>query len=305
MRFKHLPNLLRLGAFVVFVSCATAVWSLRAASAHVREGMLSLGREMMQYADGSSMGRTRTLQINGASLDFASGSTRDGLSTVLDFYRDRCATRDGISRQLSDMEGTLPPTGPAATPSARPLSTFRVDDGARGYVACFDVGQRQLSPNELVRRLQAFVASGDLSELGHLRYLYAERLGSGRTRFVGFWSDGEVNVVHMFPTTGDAPGEDPENIPRPNGMRRMLSAREIEHPYSMSIFSGTDGSDVVESHFRTEMPHHGWHLIPPRGPDAEAHTRHMLTFERGNATATIVVTSGHGNQTAVTVLTAH
>ena len=37
LRFKYLPNLLRLGAFMFVVSGAITLWTLHAAAAHVRE----------------------------------------------------------------------------------------------------------------------------------------------------------------------------------------------------------------------------------------------------------------------------
>jgi hypothetical protein len=139
--------------------------------------------------------------------------------------------------------------------------------------------------------------------VGRLRYLYAERTSTGRTRFLGFWSDGSVNIKNMFPTHGDVPGEDPEGIARPANMRRLLSAREVQAPYSMTIYAGVAPIDTVESHFRNEMPQQGWNLIPMTR-EVDLHGRRMLTFERGNVTATLVLTRRAGEQTAVTVLTA-
>jgi hypothetical protein len=307
LRIKYLPNMLRLGAFGLVVSMALMLVTVRAAATHVREGMMSFGREMMQYADQHAMGQTRTLSINGTYLEFASGSTSDGLDRVLTYYQQRCAARDGASRELADVIGRLPPTATGARPSgsdsAQALSTFRVGDDQRGYVACFDVGNTRLTTHEILRRVRAAMDSGDLSEVGRLRYLYAERTSTGRTRFLGFWSDGSVNIKSMFPTTGDAPGEDPEGIARPTNMRRLLSAREVEAPYSMNIYAGVAPIDSVENHFRSEMPRQGWNLIPmPR--DVDLHGQRMLTYERGNVTATVILSRREGDQTAVTVLTA-
>ena len=307
LRTKYLPNLIRLGAFGLVVSFGLTLISVRAAATHVREGMMSFGREMMQYADRHAMGEARTLSINGTYLEFASGSTRDSLDTVLSYYQSRCAARDGASRELADVIGRLPPTAtgprPTGATSEHALSTFRVGDEQRGYVACFDVGNTRLTPNEILRRVRAAIDSGDLSDVGRLRYLYAERSGSGRTRFLGFWSDGEVNVRHMFPTTGDVPGEEPEGIARPGNMRRMMSAREVDQPYSINIYAGISPIDTVESHYRAEMPRQGWNLIPmPRTVDL--HGQRMLTYERGNVTATLILARREGDQTAVTVLTA-
>ncbi len=317
LKIKYLPNVIRLTAFALVVSTALMLFSVRAAATHVREGMMSFGREMMEYADRHSMGQTRTLQINGAYLQFASGSTSDNVDRVLSFYQQRCGAHDGLTAHLTDQVGQVPPPAPLtgasasahapatqSSPRQRTPGTLRVDEADRGYVACFDVGSARLTPAEIVRRLRAFVASGDLAEVGRMRYLYAERSPTGRTRFIGFWSDGEVNVRHMFPTTGDVPGEDPADVPRPAGMRRLLDAREIDRPYSMSIFSGAGRPEAVEAQFRDQMPRHGWSLIPMRGPAPDLQGQRMVTYERGNVTATVILGSRRGDHTTVTVLMA-
>jgi len=310
LRLKYLPNILRLAAFVLTVGVVLAVFSARAAASRTREGMLSFGRQMLEYADRTALGETRTLAINGVNLDFAVGSTADPVETVLNYYADRCAARGTTARAPSDVQGQLPPESTVPVDSSRVSTrqrgwvTSRQSNEARGYVACLDTGNVELTSAEILRRVQAFVAGGDLSEVGRLRYLYAERASHDRTRFVGFWSDGPVRLLAMFPSHGDAPGIDVSDVPRPAGMRRILSAREVNQPYLLAMYAGNQPRSVLESHFASSMPAAGYTLLPPRGGHADPAAERMLTYERGNRTVTIVLGESGGASSA-TVLAAH
>jgi hypothetical protein len=71
----------------------------------------------------------------------------------------------------------------------------------------------------------------------------------------------------------------------------------------MTIYAGVSPIESVETHFRNEMPRQGWNLIPMTR-EVDLHGQRMLTYERGNVTATLVLSRREGDQTAVTVLTA-
>jgi hypothetical protein len=259
---------------------------------------------MMRYADDRAMGPVRRMEINGAQLEFATGTTDDSVRTVLDHYARRCASRSGrVDEQLAEIAHRANANGAPSTGEGQSsLTTIRHSTDNQGYVACLDVGETRLTVEEIQRRVESFVRTGNLTDVGRMRYLYAERSSTGRTRFLGFWTDNEINVTRMFPTTGDAPGEDPADVPRAPGLRRLLQASEVGEQYSMSIFAGAAPRERVEQHYRTEMPRHGWTLIPMRGGQPDLRGQSMLTFEKGATTVSLVFDTTSGGQTNVTAL---
>ena len=60
-----------------------------------------------------------------------------------------------------------------------------------------------------------------LGRLGDLRYVYARALEGGRSHVVTVWTEGSIRLDRLFPTGGDAPGEDPPALPRPPGLARQ------------------------------------------------------------------------------------
>ena len=109
----------------------------------------------------------------------------------------------------------------------------------------------------------------------------------------------------MFPSRGDAPGDDPEGVARPDGMRRLLSARDIAQPYGMTVYAGAASMDTLETHYRREMPRTGWRLIPPHGQPADLGGQRLMVFERGNTTANVVLAPSNSAGSTATVLLAH
>lgn len=305
-RFKYLPNLIRLGFFCLIVSCGLLFFTIRAVARNVDEGMLSLGHQMMRYVDQRAMGEVRHMFLNGARIEFATGTTNDPVSTVLDYYQRRCAEHDGsIREQLAEIAQSTQRNGRAQREEPTPnisLNTLRAGSENQGFVACLDLGNARLTPSEILQRLESFARTGNLTDVGRMRYLYAERSASGRTRFIGFWSDSELNIQRMFPTSGDAPGEDLPDVPRAPGLRRLLHAFEEGQRYAMTIHAGTTSKQQVEQHFRREMPRHGWTFIPMHGgtPDLQGQT--MLTYERGSTTVSLIIGTGADGQTSVTTL---
>lgn len=305
-RFRHIPNVLRLAAFGAVVSTGVVALSVRAAARNVDEGLLSLGAQMMRYADQRTLAAARRMEINGAQIEFATGNTRDPVHTVLDYYQARCTAHSGaLAEQIEALVATHPggrSRALASLPANLPShTTIRHEVQDQGYVACLDVGATRLTSEETLRRLQSFVRTGNLADVGRMRYLYASHTQRSGTHLVGIWSDSDVNVYRMFPTTGDAPGNDPVDVPRAPGLRRVLSAREVGPAYGMSIFAGNAPRTVIEQHYRRELPRHGWTYIAARGPQGDLDGQTLLTYEKGASSVSLVIDDRDG-QTTVTAL---
>src|SRR5690606_22133580 len=110
------------------------------------------------------------------------------------------------------------------------------------------------------------------SELGLIRYLYAERLASGKTRVILFWNNGPLDLDNMFPAVGDASGSDSRVLPRPPESRRTLSAAVEGMPYAVRTYASNRNIDQVKQFYQLWMEEQHWQL----GAEAEG----TLTYFR-------------------------
>lgn len=275
-----LPNLARLFAFLLAVYAVGMVVVARQVRAETDEILLGVGAQMMAYAEADAQDAPRTLRLNGQRLLFGSGHTRDhSVGEVLDFFEGRCRSRDG---RLVDQLGELAAARQIEAPDTSMMdATLREETGRGGFVACFDVGEEREGIEGLVARLQAFADTGNLARMGGLRYAYARPTEDGGTHFLVFHTDEELNVYEMFPATGDAPGVDVEDLPRPANVRRLMSAWEEGDPHSLSMYTSTTRSaDELRTWYSRELPGSGWELVEPSEAQRERFTRHWEEDDR-------------------------
>lgn len=205
------------------------------AKAYVDEFARDVGGEMLRYSGADQQDAQRTLVVNGLRIRVGSGGTPGAPRQVLDEFQARCRQR-GIRFDAH-------PSAQAAVAAHRlpfasnlPLDgVLRLDDGDRGYLACLDTAGREVSPDELLQRARRFLADGDLSHLGELRFAMVERHGA-RTSYLAIWSEGAFPLGRAFPATGDAPGRDPAGVPRVPGTRRILSAWQADATPMVAIY---------------------------------------------------------------------
>ncbi|MBX3250766.1 MAG: hypothetical protein KF901_26540 [Myxococcales bacterium] len=304
-----LPKVGRLLGFLAVVYAVTLVFAARSASAEVDELMMGLGAEMLRFPD-STQGRVRELRLNGAPIQMMTGVTDKSLDEVLAYFEARCQEHDGgvaeTVRGLLEAEGA-----DALGLDARAMDTTLVANyGNRGFVACLDPGERaDLRESEsLLARARRALESGKIGDLGHLRYLYAERYREGDRRWgthlVSIFSDDDLDIRRLFPERGDAPGVDPEAVPRAEGLRRILSAHEVGKPYGMTLYTSTDRTaDGLASWYRRALTDAGWRPLTARdGERVRIDGQHLVTATLGDRLVTLVVGELDGAAT-VTVLT--
>jgi hypothetical protein len=294
----------RLITFVLVVLAGAVVFFGYRARAQVGEVLLSLGAQMMQYDEARRQDEPRALFLNGERLSFASGTTDHEVSRVLDYYEARCAERAGHFaeqfRAVAASRGITDPEGDGDFFDG----VLRAEEDDRGVVACLDMGAEAVAPEGIAARWERFQRTNDLSDFGALRYVYARR-ADGRTHFVTFWTDGSFKLLDMFPTTGDAPGRDPEDVPRPPDGRRLFAAYEDGHPQSMTVYEGSARDAAgLRAYYRDAMDDAGWHLLElptDRDPHA-AENAHTLVFERAERMVTLVFSDDDVGGGTTTVL---
>jgi len=250
----RIGGILRVLCFVVLAQLGALVLSLRAAEARASEAMLSVGSELMRL-DTPTPGRARTLFLNGAQIHLRTATTTDDVRSVLDRFQSVCRKRAGI-----DMPRAVSTKLEAASPHSRPAmldGVIRAETTDQGAVGCVDTG-KPLTLAAVVERLEAFARTGDLASVGELRYVFARRV-DGKTNVLMLWSEGQMPLVEMFPATGDAPGQDSADIPRPPGARRLLSASESGQPYSTTAYVVPNGDlRSTVSFYKRSLQDAGW-----------------------------------------------
>jgi hypothetical protein len=311
---QYAPNTIRVVALGLVVGNAVIAVTLKATADTSREGLRSLGRSMLRYADGRTMNSVRSLSLNGLETRFATGSTTDSVRQVMDFYAARCREVDG---QMSAQVRERLPAGSSGRPLPadfddtvsvnEAVTMIRFVTDTEGMLVCFDAGRGRVDYVEFINRVRQAVERGDVTGAADFRYVYASRLGAGdrTTHVAGFWTEGSaINPGRMFPESGDAPGRAVPSLPRPAGLRRTLSAYERGTPYSYSMFAGATPSGQVEQQLRRDLVAQGWTFVPinPRGARQVGAVRpgeHLLSFERGPANVMFHVTAEGGRTSVV------
>jgi hypothetical protein len=286
---------LRLGAFLFCLQFSVALVVAHRARAEVRDLMRSVGSQMMMLGENVRVAKPRTLMVNGAELRLRV-QTVEGMSFqhVLDVLEERCRSRNGrFHEQIEAFRGRAKLTKESLDFLD---GVMREEDESAGMVACLDMGEKKVTPSELLERLQKFAKTGDAAAVGDLRYARVEK--SGQDAFVVMlWTDGPIQLKRMFPATGDAPGIDFAGLPRPPEARRVLSAwEEGEGPALNMYVSETLDRKQLEERSLKALAARGWNqLMPMPEPKGQKQAGTMLMKDG----VTVVVTtgedaSGHG-----------
>jgi hypothetical protein len=294
-----LPRLFGVVRAMVFLSFAFGVVGLLALSsvrADAGEASLVLGREMSRLGD--LLASAHELSLNGERVFVASATSPAAPSVVLDRVERLCNdATGGLREELADPEKlgrTLPP---GTELRGLPIGVLRKESAREGVVACL-AREGSGGVKDLAARFADFAESHDLGKLGDLRYAYARPIEGGRSHVVTVWTDGPVRLDRLFPTSGDAPGEDPPGLPRPPGLARMLSARVSGAPYGAWIYEGAGAVAATLAFYDDAMQKAGWvssKLVAAERPTARA-------FSRGGLDAIVLVDDEDGGRVAVSMV---
>lgn len=298
-------KVMRLSAFVVLVVLVGAGWGAQSARARLDEKLVGVGLGMMRYTPARSQDAPRTLRVNGQAIRMSVGTADGRVEEVLDYFESACIKRDG---RFAEWIEELDRAGRAGKLSQAEASmwdgTLRHEEESGGYVACLDVGSERLTPEILLQRIGRFSETGDVSDVGHLRYVFAKQLQSTRVRFVGAWVDGPLPVNEMFPAESDAPGLDIDGVPRPPEGRRTLSAwEEGQLPYAVTQYAGVgSGPGELRSWYQDALGRRGWRELSTerqrRGPPT-------LVVEKGRRQVALTFGRHAEGQGFVNVLAMH
>jgi hypothetical protein len=255
------------------------------------ERLLGFGAELSRWENLRLTTAPRRISVNGAELELVVATTQLPVADTLDRLESVCEQRGGIAGA-----SVLPKLLKSTTTVSRSWLSGRVrhQSEREGVLACLDTGA-PLGLEELSTRLQRFAKSGDLNDVGALRYATARRTGNVTT-VLFIWSEGPVPLRNMFPKSGDAPGLDPQGVPRPKDSTRLLSGAEHGAPYSITLYqTETHTSQALLDWYRAALPAAGFAVEDSKGG--------VLVARQGSRTLLVhAVKSTHGVAAAVAEL---
>jgi hypothetical protein len=254
--------------------------SWRSAEARLSEVMLGFGDELVHWQGGRAQSTPRSLSINGLELKVVTLTTQLSVRETLDHFDSLCRRRGGVKL----------PASAALIPATTLGGVFRQDTERQGVLACLDT-ERPLELGELSARLARLGTQDDLKVLGELRYFLARRSGD-RTTLLALWTEGAAPLRSLFPKTGDAPGRDPQGLPRFPGARRLLSAREHGQPYGLTLHETPKRAADVNAWYEQALRAAGWTIDSNGG---------SLTARRGDRTVLVRVRASSAGRTVVSL----
>lgn len=275
--FAILSPVLRLGFFLMASGALISAILVRSVQAEVTEVLQGMSAEIMRYP-GTPQEDLRELLLNGVRISFRTQTVHAPLAEVLAHYEALC---DGSDARLNE---------------------------TAGHVACVDMSEARQDLRSLAERFVRFAETGDLRQLGELRYVHARRLASatGEKTFVfTMWADSDFNLHRMLPgASADAAGRDLDGVPRPPDSQRVLSAWEAQQPSGVVVYRVASKSAAeLESFYRIELPKNGWAVVERNPSESiEIDGIHMISAEQGNRLVTVLSHRGEGKQTVLTIL---
>lgn len=283
--FARAAGVARAALVVLFLAALVLFGALRSAKAAASEALLGFGDELLHWTNMHAHSGQRTLSVNGVELHLLTMSTPASVSDTIERLRGVCRQRGGVR-----VPEKLVPSKRAVPPLVD--GTFVRVSEHEGVLACLDTGG-PLDVQALTQRLRRVVDTGDLSQLGELRYMLARREGDTTTALV-LWTEGPARLFGASPPSDDAPGVDPENCPRRKGSRRLLSAREHGEPYSTTVYA-TEAADPaeVERWYETALTGKGWRVRRVKGA--------VLLGEQGSRRLMVHVNRAKGGHVTATV----
>jgi hypothetical protein len=243
---------LRAAAVLLALVLLGLAWSVRSAKAQLGESLVDFGDQLERWSAGRALSAPRALTINGLELRLMTLQTKLGVGEALDHFQKTC--RGGL--KAPELAGRLD--------TSLLDASFRQTSEKQGVMACLDANG-PLEVGELAGRLSRLQRSGDLAELGALRYVVARRSRDTTTLLV-LWTESHARIIDFLPKQDDAAGHDLRDWPRAPRTRRLLSALEHGQPYAMTVHEAADQSpESILGWYRTALRAAGWSFTEQEG----------------------------------------
>ena len=261
---------------------------VRKADAALDGTLMRLGSDALSFP-GTVPGPPGTIRINGTDVSYRVETLSKSLPEVWEHYSRTC----GGGTRSSGAMGTL----------VRTMATRGASSETQAYVACLDLRRDDLpTMAQLVKQL---ARTWDLSSLGALRYVYAQRDSSdpSRTLVFSMWADESFDLRNfVFRGAEDAPGDDPRFFPRPLASYRVLSVEHSPHrlaTYRVPHLSPEAQARWYTHHFRSN----GWRLAAPSEHGfVDVDGVLLVAAEQESRSATVAISLTDSGSTLVTTV---
>jgi hypothetical protein len=268
---------------------------VHSAYAEIKDSSFALGRELLNL--GPALGAAHPVRINGSTVYAGGHHVKLGLVEVLDQVEKDCEEH-GLTLQddIDKLPARYKKRIPEDVRTSKKVALVREQRDHEGAIACLAVPPDTRGLRKLAARFEAFMTSGDLSEVGKLRYVFARSdTQIGGTNVVSVWSDGPLNLWQMVEPQGDAPGSDLTDFPRPPHSVRVLSAALEGTSYGVRSYLTNDSPDKLLSYYDGQLKTEGWKPALPNN-QLPADARDGRAFFK-NGAAVIFSVSRDGDQT--------
>jgi hypothetical protein len=261
---------LRVSLYVGALAMALFLWSARAVYAETELALREMTQGLAAELGPELMGEPARFSINGQILHFAVAQSRLPVAEVLARFEASChGAREPIGLELPEDNGKQATFVRALLAFTERLLVMRSEQPGEGHLLCFAQPPGRSGLAGMVQGVQEFAASGDLSRLGQLRHVSARAFPDGTTQVRTVWSEGSLALLSLFPVSGDAPGEDPRDVPRPSSARRVGSARIAGRPFGLHVYASREPPQALLSFYERALSARGWERVPTL-PELEA-----------------------------------
>ena len=318
----HMLGSVRVMGLLSLVCLGSLYWCVRGARAESERTFVRLGERLHAQLGTEFLGEPQALQINGQTLFVSAKSSWLSIHEILERFDASCDATANVGEQLALLPELLhsPELAAAAvaierTPSKLPgsfielllsptrLGVLRHESADEGHFVCFSQPTPRRGLAAVVTAVRDFMASGDLSQLGHMRYVTAKKLDSGKTHVLAVWSEGPLLLSALFPESGDAPGTDMPGVSRPATSRRLFHAAAPGRDYAFRLYETARAADAVLAQYDHELPQRGWQAVPMMlGAGRLQPNVFARTFTRAGHAIVIGVDAALPQHTSVTLI---
>jgi hypothetical protein len=306
-------GVVRVALYVGLVNLGISYFLMHSAYADAERSVRRLGAELTKQMGGELVGEPQAVSVNGQLLFLAAKETSLSVKAVLDRFDANCeAHSGGLREQFEKIPGFAQRqlALPVSVRDPGRIGIIRSDAGSasdtegEAHLVCIAQPDAAGGVAGVVKRVQGFLASGDVSQIGDMRYIAARKMDDGRTQVIAIWTEGKFNIEAMFPDRGDVPGTDALDIPRPPAAVRRLSAVVPERPYAIRSYDSTLAARDVLSFYDQKLNAAGWTTRPSLMDDngAQLKPEDARAFTRDGRALLIAATEHEPGQTSVTTI---
>ena len=296
--YRFSGKMLRVSAYAGFLLTLLLLLGAWKVREEVGVRGLAVGRELSRFAD--LLSGTRRITLNGESIYVASALSNSSPREILDRFEQHCREHTGgLAEQFdawpADVREEIAKRAPAAWDQR--LGIVREERSDESSIVCVDRRDGN-GLADTVERLQAFAKTGDVGQLGNLRYVYVRPTENGKSQVLTTLTEGSFNLYKILGEgLAEPAGSDPRDAPRPVGSTRRISAEIGDGMYGAYVFSSAESAGEIGKFYGTALPQRGWlQLVDGGEGTAEVWQRDGVTM---------VVTAAPedvGSQTAVTLI---